>query len=151
MYSPRYNTSLIMVLFFISSLHCECLSCACLSICKDGSIIAFKHAFQDWKGSLFKNRLLQAVHAKGGIKGKIPWWGNIGLFWMRILNRDFAGGLINVNNHLMVSFSLLLVWRTTPYDDLDSFSFWSYFGWHNLNIWWRIDQIILNVEQIYSK
>jgi hypothetical protein len=44
---PWDDTSLIVVLFLICSLHGEGLSCACLPICEDGSIIPFKHALQD--------------------------------------------------------------------------------------------------------
>lgn len=55
MNGPRNNTSVVVILIIICTLHSESFPCSCLSICKDSSIVPLKHAFQDRQGSLFKN------------------------------------------------------------------------------------------------
>lgn len=92
------DTSIFVVLLIVSSLHGEGFSCACLTICEDSSIITFKHTLQNRQGSFLEDRFLEAIHAKGGIEGKVSGWWDITLFWMWVLNGDFTVGLIDMDD-----------------------------------------------------
>lgn len=83
---PWDDTSFLMVLFVVCSLHGEGLSCACLTISEDGSIIPFKHTLQDREGSFLEDRFLKAIHAEGSIEGKVSGGWNIALFRMWVLD-----------------------------------------------------------------
>lgn len=123
-----------MVVVVVSPLHCECFSSSCLPVREDGSIVSFKHAFNNWKRCFLENWFLFACHAESSIKCEITRRRKVALLRMGILHRNLGGCLVNMNYEFVISLSLLLVGRTTPNYDLDGFCFRGDLGWHNLNI-----------------
>jgi hypothetical protein len=90
------NTSVVWVLS--STFHREGFSCSSLTIGEDGAIIAFKNAFDDGKGGLFKDGLLLAGGTESCIVSEVSGGRKVAFLGVRILHCDLSLRFIDIDD-----------------------------------------------------
>ena len=95
------------------------LTSACLTICKDGSVVAFQDIRDDWRRTFQIDLILFCLVSVSHIKSELL--GCLFLEWP--LYQDLTTLVIDIDDFLMASRSLFIVHRSASNGDFDCFVF----------------------------